>query len=391
VAEEKTTSHASIRYGIMRRYWRRDDAPRTWTWFPLIALVLIFLYGLFVTAPAIEAQTTEQVRLALLGSDLAEFSLEGDGQRILVSAIGTESDAARIRELAGSAACDTWIAEQLSCPTDIRVELTEPAPVFVAPAAEPAPAPVEAAPVERFHDFSFRRTGNSILLSGEVPTEADRNAIETQAAARFETVTNDLIISDELATAGYRWASDRALPILAATSDSEVTWRNGLFSLSGIVAMTGEQGIRDSFASSEFLARLGEVNLQVIDEAAVCNERFATVLASTSIQFRTGSAEISADSQDLIAQLSEVALGCPGSFGVDGHTDSTGTAAFNRNLSLARAQAVVTALTAAGVETERLTARGFGPDQPIADNATATGRAQNRRIEIQVIDTNSEQ
>ncbi len=393
MAKKITTTNESIRYGIMRRFWRRRHGAgtRAGGWLPLLGLILAFLYGLFVTAPAIEARTTEQVRLALLDNGLTDFSLQGDGQRVLVSAIGTEADAARIRDLAGSAACDTWIAEQLTCPTGVRVELTEPAPVAVEPTPEPDPVSVRATPVERFHDFSFRRTGDSILLSGEVPSETDRNAIVAQANARFETVANELVVSGDPATEGYQWAWDRAFPILAATIDGEVSWRSALFSVSGRVGATEEQGVRLAFASSEYPARLGVLNLQVIDEAARCNEQFATVLATTAIRFQTASAEISPDSQDLIEQLSEVAQGCPGSFGVDGHTDSTGSAVLNRNLSLARAQAVVAALTAAGVEAGRLTARGFGPDQPIADNSTAAGRAQNRRIEIEVIDPQSQQ
>ena len=357
----------------MRRYWRRDDATRRGVWLPILGLILAFAYGLFVTAPAIEAQTTAQVRLTLLENDLAGFSVEGDGQRILVAATGTEADAARIREWAASAGCDTWIAEQLTCPTDIRVELIEPDPVV-------------AAPVERFHNFVFRRTGNSIVLSGEVPSAADRAAIVALANARFETVTDELRVSDERATAGYRWAADRAWPMLAATNDSEASWRNGLFALTGTVAASEEQNVRDAFASGGFQGRLGQLSLQVIDTAARCNEQFAAILETTAIRFQTGSAQIAPNSQDLIDQLAAVAQDCSGSFSIDGHTDSTGSAALNRDLSLGRAQAVSAALAAAGVEPQRLQARGFGPDQPVADNSTAAGRAQNRRIEIQVID-----
>jgi outer membrane protein OmpA-like peptidoglycan-associated protein len=374
----------------MRRYWRRSDETRSGAWLPLLGLILAFLYGLLVTAPAIEAQTTEQVRLALLDNDLADFSLEGDGQRVLVSAIGTEADAARILDWAGGAACDTWIAEQLTCPTNVRVEVTAPAPVVVEPEPEPEPEPAPV-PVERFHDFDFRRTGDSIVLSGEVPSETDRVAIVAQANIRFETVTDGLIISGDPATEGYRWAADRALPILAAATDSEATWNDGLFSVSATVAATDEQSIRRAFASDDYPARLGELNLEVIDEAAVCNEQFTSALSSAAIRFQTGSATISPDSEDLIEQLSQLAQDCPGSFAVDGHTDSTGSAILNRNLSLARAQAVVAALTAAGVEAGRLTARGFGADQPVADNATDSGRIQNRRIEIQIIDPQAEQ
>lgn len=65
-----------------------------------------------------------------------------------------------------------------------------------------------------------------------------------------------------------------------------------------------------------------------------------------------------------------------------GHTDSTGNHAYNMSLSQRRAQSVANYLMAQGVDSSRLSTRGAGPDQPIASNATADGRAQNRRVEV---------
>lgn len=67
---------------------------------------------------------------------------------------------------------------------------------------------------------------------------------------------------------------------------------------------------------------------------------------------------------------------------VQGHTDSTGPADRNRVLSRQRAEAVVSALTARGIAGARLTARGYGPDNPVADNTTEEGRQKNRRVEL---------
>jgi outer membrane protein OmpA-like peptidoglycan-associated protein len=67
---------------------------------------------------------------------------------------------------------------------------------------------------------------------------------------------------------------------------------------------------------------------------------------------------------------------------VGGHTDNTGSAATNLRLSQARADAVRTYLASKGVQPERMSARGYGPAQPIAPNTTAAGRAQNRRVEL---------
>ena len=65
-----------------------------------------------------------------------------------------------------------------------------------------------------------------------------------------------------------------------------------------------------------------------------------------------------------------------------GHTDSTGNPNYNLTLSQKRAQSVASYLTDRGVARNRLSAEGRGQNQPVADNATEAGRAQNRRVEI---------
>jgi OmpA-OmpF porin, OOP family len=67
---------------------------------------------------------------------------------------------------------------------------------------------------------------------------------------------------------------------------------------------------------------------------------------------------------------------------VQGHTDSQGDDAFNKKLSQRRAESVKTYLTGKGVDAARMTPMGYGEDVPIADNRTADGRSQNRRVEF---------
>jgi outer membrane protein OmpA-like peptidoglycan-associated protein len=69
---------------------------------------------------------------------------------------------------------------------------------------------------------------------------------------------------------------------------------------------------------------------------------------------------------------------------VEGFTDSHGDASFNQDLSQRRAESVREYLVRRGIASTRVTARGLGFTQPIADNATAEGRAYNRRVEIVV-------
>jgi OOP family OmpA-OmpF porin len=69
---------------------------------------------------------------------------------------------------------------------------------------------------------------------------------------------------------------------------------------------------------------------------------------------------------------------------VEGHTDSVGSDAYNKKLSLRRADAVRQYLVKHGIPADRITAEGFGESSPVASNDTEDGRAQNRRVELRV-------
>jgi len=101
------------------------------------------------------------------------------------------------------------------------------------------------------------------------------------------------------------------------------------------------------------------------------------------VNFETGKSTITPESEAILNGVAESLVANDSiRVQVTGHTDNTGSLATNRRLSRARADAVRTYLISKGVAEDRLTARGFGPDQPVASNRTAEGRAQNRRVEL---------
>ncbi|MBX2805653.1 MAG: OmpA family protein [Hyphomicrobiales bacterium] len=121
-----------------------------------------------------------------------------------------------------------------------------------------------------------------------------------------------------------------------------------------------------------------------------CRNRTAIILASNKITFLTNQNRLDARARRIINDLSAIAIGCLQDTGlaleIGGHTDSRGAARFNQRLSEARAQAVLEALVARGVDEDVLNAVGYGEKEPIASNATRKGRSANRRISFKWLD-----
>jgi outer membrane protein OmpA-like peptidoglycan-associated protein len=113
----------------------------------------------------------------------------------------------------------------------------------------------------------------------------------------------------------------------------------------------------------------------------------SAITIADKVQFETGSAEILPVSYPLLDEVAQVLTDNPQIelVQVEGHTDSTGDVKFNRTLSQQRAESVMKYLGGKGINVARLVAKGFGPDKPIADNATTEGRDQNRRVEFNIV------
>lgn len=107
--------------------------------------------------------------------------------------------------------------------------------------------------------------------------------------------------------------------------------------------------------------------------------------AMQGIEFETGKATIKSKSFPLLDQIANIFIENSNYIiEVQGHTDNTGKAEVNKKLSDKRAHAVMDYLVKKGVAADRMTAVGYGPDVPIADNKTKAGRAKNRRVEFKI-------
>lgn len=106
---------------------------------------------------------------------------------------------------------------------------------------------------------------------------------------------------------------------------------------------------------------------------------------NSAILFDTGKSDLKDASKRDLAEFSKVLVEYKETdLIVEGHTDNKGKKDFNRRLSLARADSVISYLASQGVARGRMTPRGYADDMPIADNSTEDGRRQNRRVQIQI-------
>lgn len=109
-------------------------------------------------------------------------------------------------------------------------------------------------------------------------------------------------------------------------------------------------------------------------------------LAVKAVKFETGKAVLKAESSKILTDIADILTRYPYyNLKIDGHTDSQGKDESNLVLSEKRAQACADFLTAKGVLKTRFMAKGYGETKPVADNKTAAGRTQNRRVEFELV------
>jgi outer membrane protein OmpA-like peptidoglycan-associated protein len=125
--------------------------------------------------------------------------------------------------------------------------------------------------------------------------------------------------------------------------------------------------------------------LAQIAETKRTEQGVIVTLSSNKINFDTNSSTVKADSRQTLVDLANVIKKYPEDvILVAGHTDSDGASDYNMRLSDARAQAVADVLISSGVAIESVRAHGYGETQPIAENTSADGKAQNRRVELSI-------
>lgn len=208
----------------------------------------------------------------------------------------------------------------------------------------------------------------------------------TRELYRGRRVEDEMTVRGEGVPDNWRDAMASLLQRFATYSSGEGVISGNRINVLGKVApgREGETKLLASRLPDNFIA---QINLTVNTGSAESCQARLDELMQRNISFQVASAVIDTESYGLLDQLAERIRECGGlRIEVAGHTDSEGLAMKNLELSQRRAEAVAAYLVGKGLDTDQLVPWGYGESRPVGDNATAAGRAANRRIEFLAMD-----
>jgi OmpA-OmpF porin, OOP family len=231
--------------------------------------------------------------------------------------------------------------------------------------------------------FAARAADGKITLTGTVADELARNRAVDAATGVYGAgnVIDQLQIDTNSAARGWEASFADIFAWQKGVPDAGLDFDGQRWVLTGTVTSDAEKAERGERAKAFFGTDATIDNqIQVVAVAknasdVQCGDRIAV-----AVNFASGSSTLNAEAKAVLDRVFDCLK--DGRFEIGGHTDNTGRADTNQRLSLARAEASKAYLVSKGAKTEDLTTAGYGPDKPIANNATAEGRAQNRRIEF---------
>lgn len=275
-------------------------------------------------------------------------------------------------------------------------ETTAPA-TTTAPAAAPATAPAtpvveEVKTTDGLGNLSWLKTDKDFTLSGLVQNDELKAKITDafSGLAGGLPVINNLVVDAK--TGKFSFDNFAGLAnVFKSFPNVSGSFADKAFELVGKVGSDAEKSSLVEQVKG-ILGSLFSVNAdKVTVEAPVAEEPEAEVIADMSLEkldlnivFDTASSEIKQRYNRRLNAFAHYLVENKRAGEIAGYTDNVGDAAANQKLSEERANAVRNYLIAQGVPADQLVAVGYGQEDPIADNETAEGRAQNRRIEFKV-------
>jgi OOP family OmpA-OmpF porin len=243
--------------------------------------------------------------------------------------------------------------------------------------------------------LAFLTHYGDVTISGVVPTEDMRMSLVNQAMALWgpENVTDQLDVDAGRTIGG--WSDDDFGLFLAvlhhSRRDLDIELSRGQAVIAGTVlselararVLGGAEALLPGF---EVVDRLTVREAQTPRE--ILQATLDNLLHGKIVEFALDSADLTSQGRAVLGEVIGILKRHPGRVEISGHTDSTGEAGHNLDLSRRRAESVQAYLYANGIDEGRLVAIGYGPNRPIASNATVDGQQKNRRTEFHAIKEN---
>ncbi|MGH9844212.1 MAG: OmpA family protein [Blastocatellia bacterium] len=246
--------------------------------------------------------------------------------------------------------------------------------------------------------FTATLAGGKVTLDGTVPDQSSLDRILAAASAAFGA--GNFINNLKIAAPGsnFSWGADWLQKILS--------WIPflGRFGSKGDISFNGRSvTVNGEVATADIKTRLLDdiraifgTNYTIVDNITVVESLLSETEAKAQadlkqlllngIEFDTASDKVTPGGAVVLDEAAKALKeNQEANIEISGHTDNVGAAKMNEGLSQRRAASVKRYLTAKGIAADRMTPKGYGQTQPIADNATEEGRARNRRIEFRVI------
>jgi OOP family OmpA-OmpF porin len=268
--------------------------------------------------------------------------------------------------------------------------------------AAPPVTPVAQSPV----NVGFKAEDGKVILTGEMPTEAERHIALNTATAVFGAGNeiDKLTVWKDSSLPGWWQNIGKVLGWVKSGTDFGISQQGDKITLTGsaaseadklakeagIKALLGAGGSLDNLMSVSQAAGASPMLEPVVNEPPPAKTEPPVTAApeippcsrdmNVAIAFNLNSTGLSTEGKK---QLDQLAACITSPTVVAGHTDNTGEASYNMMLSKARAMVVVKYLNSIKPDSaKQLSTAGYGESKPIADNATRAGRAKNRRIEF---------
>jgi outer membrane protein OmpA-like peptidoglycan-associated protein len=273
-----------------------------------------------------------------------------------------------------------------ACATTTPVELTNARAAYqrasTGPAAQYNPSDVHKAKSaldQAEHNFleeqGSRKTVDLAYIAERTAQIAEARAATAIAAKSGSSAKEELGATQEQMTKTAQGALANTRELLGTAERAHAQQAQQ----AGIDRAAREEADKKA-AASELKAQ--EANDALAKLAAKEEERGLVITLSGSVLFRSNEASLMPEAQTRLDQVAAALVAKGRAVVVEGHTDSKGSRATNASLSQRRAESVSSYLVSRGFPLDKIVAKGLGSERPVAENTSAEGRANNRRVEI---------